>query len=136
VLQISFMNLHFSLTSTVREVKKEFSSYFPYLKIEFYRTGHSTNRGSLEKDKYAGETYLLEINIRIGKRIFPINAEESVGLFETRLQDLGLPVQVFRKSGDIWLETIQTDHLSLRKQNEMGQDSVKPNRFNAYTLFL
>jgi hypothetical protein len=35
---------------------------------------------------------------------------------------LGLYVQVFRKSGKVWLETTATDNWSLYKQNEEGQE--------------
>ena len=61
----------------------------------------------------------------------------TVAAFEQKMQnEYGLPVQVFRKSGDVWLETVQTDHFSLAKQNEMGEETAKKQRFNINTLFL
>ena len=43
---------------------------------------------------------------------------------KTRLLDFkeiyDLNVQVFRRSGNIWLQTTATDHLSLSAQNEKG----------------
>ena len=33
----------------------------------------------------------------------------------------GLSIQVFRKSGDVWLETTITDGWTLEKQNEQGK---------------
>jgi hypothetical protein len=36
--------------------------------------------------------------------------------------ELGLYVQVFRKSGKVWLETTATDNWSLYKQNMEGQE--------------
>jgi hypothetical protein len=62
---------------------------------------------------------------------------DTVAYFEQFFQnELGMPVQVFRKAGDTWLETIQTDHLTLLKQNAMGFESARRIRFNAFTLFL
>lgn len=60
-----------------------------------------------------------------------------VAAFEQRLQEEhGLSVQVFRKSGEFWLETIQTDNLSLERQNEMGKAAGASLRFNIHALFL
>jgi hypothetical protein len=45
--------------------------------------------------------------------------------------NLGLYVQVFRKSGKVWLETTATDNWSLFKQNEEGQElSVRENNLS------
>ena len=43
-------------------------------------------------------------------------------LFES---ELGLHVQIFRKSGSIWLETSVTDDLTLDQQNAKGRASEK-----------
>ena len=42
-------------------------------------------------------------------------------------KDFGLHVQVFRKSGNIWLETSVSDDLTLAQQNEKGKndDSIQ-----------
>jgi hypothetical protein len=40
-------------------------------------------------------------------------------LFEDQF---GLFVQVFRRSGNLWLETTVTDSWSLQKQNEQGKE--------------
>jgi hypothetical protein len=37
--------------------------------------------------------------------------------------DYGLHVQVFRKSGNIWLETSVSDHLTLSEQQERARAS-------------
>jgi hypothetical protein len=48
-----------------------------------------------------------------------ITVHELEKLFQ---QDLGLYIQVFRKSGKVWLETTATDNWSLFKQNVEGQE--------------
>jgi hypothetical protein len=37
-------------------------------------------------------------------------------------EELGLFIQVFRRSGKVWLETTATDNWTLFKQNEEGQE--------------
>ena len=37
----------------------------------------------------------------------------------------GLPAQVLRKSGNLWLETRMTQHWTLRQQNEHGYELDK-----------
>jgi hypothetical protein len=34
----------------------------------------------------------------------------------------GVPVQILRKSGKIWLETTMTDHWTLLQQNQHGEE--------------
>jgi hypothetical protein len=48
----------------------------------------------------------------------------------------GLTVQVLRKSEVVWLETRQTDNLTLDQQNAIGAEASRPIRVNRYTLFL
>jgi hypothetical protein len=38
------------------------------------------------------------------------------------LQLFGLPVQVYRKSGNFWMETRMTRDWTLKQQNEHGKD--------------
>jgi hypothetical protein len=53
---------------------------------------------------------------------------------------LGLCVQIFRKSGNLWLETIQTDHWTLQQQNDTAKESCcqktieEPSDFNLLDL--
>lgn len=93
-----------------------FADHFPFLKIEFFKN--------------------LELNgIRITKKL-----ENSYGLFripETEISLLasrtiqslkrdifeitGLTAKIFRKSGNVWIETSLTDDWSLDRQNEEGK---------------
>ncbi len=50
----------------------------------------------------------------------------SVDNLETYLEEtFALHAQVFRKSGDIWLQTSVTDHWSLNDQNRNGAENEK-----------
>jgi hypothetical protein len=52
-----------------------------------------------------------------------ISREMTVSQFEAKLyDDFGLSAQVFRKSGNVWLETSATDAWTLAQQNEEGAE--------------
>lgn len=121
----------------VKEIKKRFASSFPFLKLEFFRHNHRDQQSSFMEEKVSDGTLLAAATPYFKQGIFSFEPSMSVSEFEQRMQDEhGLPVQVFRKSGNIWLETIQTDNLELQEQNTMGEESSKTVRFNINTLFL
>ena len=101
---------------TIGAIQKNFSDRYPYLRIDFFRN--------------------LELNgIRIMKKL-----EMSYGLFQlpeseisllgdrtvhTLKEDIrkatGLIAKIFRRSGNVWIETSLTDDWTLERQNEEGK---------------
>lgn len=133
------MKLQLNATTRIREVKQQFSAAFPYLKLEFFHNPHQGLEGSPRKEKVPDKAQLIEIRGVLKEGNFLLDPEMTVADFEERMQQKhGLPVQVFRRSGNLWLETVQTDHLSLYTQNDMGETTVKDSsfRFNINTLYL
>ena len=119
------MKVLISRSMTIAEVQASFSEAFPYLKLVFFTKPHKAFKGSpakylvqdrnikisaLEKEPRDGELYL--------EAEMPVWQVER--LFE---QEFGLHVQVFRKSGNTWLETSVTDNLSLEQQDAKGKAS-------------
>lgn len=52
----------------------------------------------------------------------PFTNSTTVGEFEDMFfSKFGLCIQVFRKSGNVWLETNSTDDWTLEQQNEEGR---------------
>ena len=131
------MELKLYAHTTVREVKKQFSNYFPYLKLDFFMEGHKKGEGSGLKQKVHDGLHLLEVTGILKEGTYSFEPSATVAALEQSLQnEYGLPVQVFRRSGDLWIETVQTDNISLEQQNAMGAESVSTTRFNIHTLFL
>ncbi|MBM3178080.1 MAG: hypothetical protein FJZ78_08750 [Bacteroidetes bacterium] len=110
------INLSISEKLTVAEIQQFFSGTYNFLKIEFYKT--------------------LELNgIRITKKIenhslLPKAAMPSIDLSHFRTVEqikadfqraTGLIARVFRKSGNVWIETSLTDDWSLERQNAEGK---------------
>lgn len=106
----------------VSAIKEEFNSAYPYLKIEFFTTGHKPGEGTPARyisntDKTLGE---LKRNRKGGHiHITPeMTVEELERVFS---EQYGLHVQLFRKSGKMWLETSVTDSWTLELQNSQGE---------------
>ena len=125
------MEIHINKTKTINSIQEEFQKHFPYLKIEFYSHAHSQGEGS-------SKINTLNSNLTIGavqKHEFSdkikINELMKVGELENIFaKNFGLSVQVFRKSGKLWLQTITTDNWTLAEQNQIAAEkydtSVEP----------
>lgn len=130
------MQLHPFDYTAIKEVKKQFSNSFPYLKLEFIPI--SDRQGGIGfKEETSEENFLKESQGMHRELILTIDPAETVAAFKQNFKlKYGIPVQVFRKSGNGWVEIIQTDYLSIAILNDMGKLSTIPIRFNANTLFL
>ena len=116
------MELVLTYQETVKNVKKQFNEAFPYLKLEFFTEPHIIGEGSPLKKQVPSSTLLGEINGIITEGEITLKPEYTVSFVEQAFQrKFGLPVQIFRKQKEVWLETTNTDHLTLAEQNEMGR---------------
>lgn len=104
---------------TVMGLQKEFNRHFPFLKIEFIRDRMSKSSRQQKPVRVPPAELICEVvNKKIAGKI-AFNADTTVhDLENTFLADYGLYVQVFRKSGNIWLVTTSTDDWTLEQQNE------------------
>ncbi len=118
------MNLEISDDQTVGQVQGQFHQAYPFLKIDFF-----------EKDLqvYARERQakpVLDINrfmrefrskTQLASSI-SVNNEMKVKEIENAIDLVyGLKAQVFRRSGNVWLETTVTNNWSLEEQNRQGE---------------
>jgi hypothetical protein len=108
---------------SIENIQKAFNEAFPYLKIEFFSQPH-------EKGKPTSAKYLVSPKKIIGE-FTTGNIQGDLNLIDTMTvyeleklfeDNFGLHVQVFRKSGRIWLETTATDDWTLSSQNEQGRE--------------
>jgi len=108
----------------ISDVQQMFSSEFPYLKIEFFKKPHKEFKGSPKKELLSEETLIAEILQKDGSIEFSENntVREVEKMFENAF---GLHVQIFRKSGNTFLETSVTDNWTLQKQNDTGKESLE-----------
>ena len=116
------MEIVLTYQETVKDIKKQFNSAFPYLKLEFFCEPHVVGQGSPCQKMVPPSTLLGEINGILCEGEITLTPQDTVKDVEQGFQrTFGLPVQVFRKQKDVWLETTSTDYLTLDEQNEMGR---------------
>lgn len=108
---------------TVRELNNSFVKIYPYLKIKVYRKFHNPNQGSPSSEEIEEEVFLKDINEKLQSGEIVISDSLSVDNLEMIFRKkFGLSVQVFRKSGDQWLQTTTTDKWTLERQNKSGKE--------------
>lgn len=116
------MLIHVNSNSLVKDLKKQFHDFFPFLKIEFFNKEHSFGQSTHKSNMYFNDKKVFEINPNIKENIIIFNKDTTVFELEKKFNDdLGLNVQVFRKSGTVYIETSLTDSWTLDKQNTEGE---------------
>jgi hypothetical protein len=128
--QIEHMTFEITPDKKIETVQEAFNKHFPFLKIEFFKRKHEWGKPSPESQRvHVGQT-LGSINEAIKEGKITLDPDNTTGWVEqVFMREFGLPVQVFRKEGSVWIETTKTDKLKLFEQNEMGrQSSITPKR--------
>jgi len=117
------MNLHVSNLRTVAEVKADFNRFFPYLRLEFTKNNGQSSNGNTTKERIPDDLIIGSIRVKKNEGEIEFSENSTVQEFESLFFDkFGLNVQVYRRSGNIWLETTMTDNWTLRMQNEHGRE--------------
>ena len=132
------MHLHIAPNRLIGEIQKEFNESFPFLKIEFFKT-----KSFSRSDFMAHQIIPSHLRIGDGQQAITdgdieIAEEMKVKELEKIFKDqFSLAAQVFRKSGNLWLETTMTDDWTLQQQNDHGREistvrniKVKPEDFD------
>jgi len=111
----------------IQAIQQSFSEMFPYLKLEFFSKPHKPGDTSPKKfmkssSKTIGECRTVHSNGTM--TILPNMTVTDItqGFSET----FGLSVQVFRKSGKVWLETSTTVNWTLEAENKAGEEMNIP----------
>lgn len=117
------MKIHIHAQDTLESLQKSFTSVYPYLKLEFFAKPHEKGRPSEKHFMLSAKRTVDSCNPRIAETTVSIPTAMTVLELESLFRDrLGLYIQVFRKSGNVWLETTATDDWSLFKQNMEGRE--------------
>src|SRR3954447_20965882 len=105
-----------SKDSLVMDIQREFSSFYPFLKIEFSTKvklpfsfrNHKVNPES-KISKITSPAFPVKLNV---------GPERTIAQFEEDCRELlGLSMQVSRKSGNVWNNISLTDSWTLESQN-------------------
>lgn len=105
----------------VKDLKRQFHDAFPALKLEFF-SGTVHNRESQLDNEAMLKDFGLKQN---GTLIF--DAQMKVSEFELMINEhYGLQIQVFRKSGNVFVETTGTDDWTLAQEQTEAESSQNP----------
>ncbi|NUM50898.1 MAG: hypothetical protein HUU48_07250 [Flavobacteriales bacterium] len=106
-------------------IQNEFEKIFPFLKIEFYKRAHSQGEGSAKKNTLDVELTIGEVQKKNASGTIEIHKLMTVAELESAFTEVfGLAVQVFRKSGKVWLQTTTTDDWTLAEQDQRASEKV------------
>ena len=120
------MQIEITDTKTIQALQDEFNTMFPYLKIELFNKPHDINAPSPKKQIKHTHKTLGECRTIHNSGNITISPLSSVAQLEQDFNTIyGLSVQVFRRSGNVWLETTVTDSWTLTDQNEQGESLTK-----------
>ncbi|MEY3051731.1 MAG: hypothetical protein RLY31_1516 [Bacteroidota bacterium] len=110
---------------TLLDLQSDFSSKFPGLQIQFYRGAYENGRPSPPEDQLHPSVTIGNVPGFRQEGEVSTDGHLKVATFEKQLWDsFGLNAQVFRRSGNIWLQTSATDQWTLAEQNRKGEHSV------------
>lgn len=109
------------------EVQKDFSSAYPFLKIEFFKNGF-TRQSRYPAHQQIDRQQKIKDSWIYKKDSGQIEITDAMTVHELEnafIDQFGLCVQVFRKSGNIWLETTMTDNWTLKQQSDHAMEIVR-----------
>lgn len=108
---------------SVRDLQFAFNNLFPFLKMEFFRNGTVVEKMYALNKLLPASSTIGEIWKKKEAAEIEISDNTKVKELENTFMDkFGLTIQIFRKSGNLWLETTMTDNWTLKQQNEHGKE--------------
>ena len=106
--------------SLVIDIQSKFTSFYPFLKIEFLTK--AKKYFSFRNNKVNPESKISKITDSTFPVKLDVGPERTIVEIEEDCQALlGLTMQVSRKSGNVWNAISLTDNWTLRSQNEAAE---------------
>lgn len=119
------MEIYISEEDIWGNIQDKFHEVYPYLKLECYLSPHVRGEGSAACKKVSPDTPIEDIRLIHSFGWIDISGQRTVAQVERDFyHDMGLAVQIFRRFRTGWLQTTQTDVLSLAEQHLMASESL------------
>jgi hypothetical protein len=80
---------------------------------------------ALKKEQLAPTANLNKFIPASGRTVIDIGNNITVIELENQFADMGLMAEVFRKSGNVWIESSLTDNWTLQQQNTEGEEITR-----------
>lgn len=105
--------LYISEDTRIGMIKTDFNRQYPFLKIDFLKGNALTKTRAHEFEKLNALNTLQNIDI---------DKKRTVAELKKDFKDVfGLTAEIFRKSGNVWIETSLTDDWTLEQQNSEAE---------------
>ena len=110
------MKLILNPNDRVQELQRAFNDLFPRLALHLFEKPHAAGEGSPKRERVNADA---ELKQWIGgeSRELELFDDMTVAQLEKTLRECGMFAQVFRQSGNLWLETTRTDQWTLHRVN-------------------
>lgn len=111
------MELNIDYDSTVNDVQVQFNALYPFLQLQFLKSGLEENKNIYRKTKAIPELSIKKL--RLTHNPVSVSIENAVTVAELlkNFRKIGLLAQVCRKSANLWVEASLTDDWTLERQN-------------------
>jgi len=119
------MKLFIEKESKVGDIKKIFACSYPFLKIELYKKPFTYSHIGIKKEQLAPTESLNKFIHAVDKAAINISRDVTVAELENQFADIGLIAEVFRKSGNVWIESSLTNNWTLQQQNAEGEEITR-----------
>ena len=117
------MQIRIHPTRTIKEVQSDFSNYFPYLKLEFFSQSAFSLPAIQQHIALPSNKKIGRAQTNLSDGYLNVVPEMKVKELEQKLkEEFSLSAQVFRRSGNVWLQTTMTDNWTLQQQNEHAKE--------------
>lgn len=117
------MTLLINKEQLISELQQAFNTAYPFLKIELFAPKHGLPPGPADQGRLPGNLSLQEVSPHLPDGVVDLPETMRIQELEDIFSDrYGLRLQVFRKSGNLWLETTMTANWTLKLQNEHGRE--------------
>src|SRR5436190_2131585 len=105
--------LYISEDTRIGKLKTDFNACYPFLKIDFLKRNVANKTHADEFERMNGAKNIENIDI---------NKDRTVAQIKKDFKEMfGLTAEVFRKSGNVWIETTLTDDWTLEQQNREAE---------------
>ncbi|MFZ9387794.1 MAG: hypothetical protein ACO25B_07920 [Chitinophagaceae bacterium] len=118
------MYIEINDNTTFREIQDVFSSFYPWLRLEFYQKGHKKYQSSPEREALPPGKKVSDFKKTHVSGLLEIRPPDKIATIEKELQTrFGLPVQVLRKQRNAWIQTTGMDSFTLKEANELSRNA-------------
>jgi glycerol-3-phosphate O-acyltransferase len=123
------MFFHITAETRIKNIQNEINSLYPFLKVEFFKDQAASRKLNQKTQKLNPEEFICPADKASTEFDIDLSGNRTVAQVKEDFKVLFLLApEVFRKSGNMWIETSLTDDWTLEQQNKEGESIVMHSR--------